>query len=668
MKWIHFIHCIFLLAFACSFAAAQETSRDSAMVIDTADHPAVQLREVTVVAPVSRQESPSTTIEISPAVIQRTVPTDSWDLLRQTAGLEVHEQGQGPGFASDLSIRGFSSDHSTDVALMIDGIPINEPVNGHAEGYNDFSLLFPEMIKNIEIIKGPVSPLYGNFATSGAVSVTTLDRYSGLRASLSGGSYDHLGGTVLTGFDDGSTSGIFGIRGVHDGGWRQNSAWDLGQATGKINDELSERVAIQGAVSLYGTNWDSPGFLSVAQFDSRQLDGAENSSDGGFKRHALESVDARVIFSARTVWQTTLYATQGRWQSYLTIPPEPGSGEGSGSQTEEEDSRTGYGFTSAVTMSDGRNSITYGVQSRYDQSDYQNWFTTNRVRDSSQELVSAKQVSGGAFVQGIVRPVDRLRVSIGGRIDAMNSQSNPAGGASSSYGKSVASPKLGASYELASGENVYANVSKGFRQTDGVIGDPTLPYIIAWNYEAGVKLSADRASLDLAVFRMDVNNEQSFDPITLSSTSNGASRRDGFDATFNATASDDISLTASWTYTDPRYRDLIGGDGSSLAGVQIFNTARNVGTVAVDIAPHGTWWHARFNGNYVGQYAPFDEPGVILPSYAVFSATAGTRFDKATIDLGVKNIFNKVYPELRAGGFIDPGMPTTAYVTLGWEM
>lgn len=41
----------------------------------------------------------------------------AYDLLRQTAALEVHDQGQGPGFASAASVRGFSSDHSTDLAL-----------------------------------------------------------------------------------------------------------------------------------------------------------------------------------------------------------------------------------------------------------------------------------------------------------------------------------------------------------------------------------------------------------------------------------------------------------------------------------------------------------------------------------------------------------------------
>ena len=89
-------------------------------------------------------------------------------------------------FASDASFRAFSSDHSTDLALWIDGVPVNEPVNGHAEGYNDWSLVFPEAINDLDVIKGPTSALFGNFALAGVVNVRTLERMSGTRISVIG--------------------------------------------------------------------------------------------------------------------------------------------------------------------------------------------------------------------------------------------------------------------------------------------------------------------------------------------------------------------------------------------------------------------------------------------------------------------------------------------------
>src|SRR5207302_1105793 len=176
-----------------------------------------------------RRDEPVAAVRVSPEVIARTPALDAWDLLRQSAGLEVHDQGQGPGFASDASLRGFSSDHSTDLALWIDGVPINEPINGHAEGYGDWSLLMPEAVQSIEVLKGPVSALYGNFAVAGVVNVRTIERMQGSRLSISSGAFGRLEGSLLSGFDRNGNSGVFGFRGLHEDGWRPNSGYQLGQ-------------------------------------------------------------------------------------------------------------------------------------------------------------------------------------------------------------------------------------------------------------------------------------------------------------------------------------------------------------------------------------------------------------------------------------------------------
>ena len=110
-----------------------------------------------------------------------------------------------------------------------------------------------------------------------------------------------------------------------------------------------------------------------------------NPSDGGFKRRAQERVSLRVLLR-RALWRTTLYATQGRWQLFLTIPPAGGRFEGCGSQSEEEDHRYGYGLTSALSWQFARGEITVGTEGRWDHSRYENYFTTARRRDSVNAL------------------------------------------------------------------------------------------------------------------------------------------------------------------------------------------------------------------------------------------------------------------------------------------
>ena len=634
---------------------------------DTLTRRAIRLEAVTVTSAPPRREDPAGAIHLTPTLLQRTPATDPLDLLRQAAGIEVHQQGQGPGFASDAAVRGFSSDHSTDLALWVDGVPNNEPVNGHAEGYNDWNLLFPQAIEGVDVFKGPTSAVYGNFALAGIVNVRTLERMNGSGVWLEPGSYGRMEGAVLTGFDHGTDGGLFGLRGVREDGWRPHSGYDFGQAHGRLVHTMSPATTLDAGLELYATGWDSPGFLTDSQFQQHAFNIVQNPTDGGFKHRAQERVSLRVLAEPSLLWRSTVYATQGRWQLFLTIPPEPGSGEGTGSQTEEEDRRYGFGATTALSWYLPRSEITLGAETRWDHSNYENWLTTLRARDSAQDLVAARQLSGAIFLQSSTDLGHHLRVSVGGRYDAENTRATPDGGSAASKTHGVISPKFGALYHLPRVGDVYVNVSRGFRQTDGVISDPTLPFITAWSYETGVKVDARDVNASIALFRMDVSNEQTFNPITAASTSGGKSRRQGVELALLAHLGGPLQLRSDWTFNDARYQQLITEDGDTLNGARVFNTARYVGVVGLDVAPSAEFWFLRVSSNVVGPYSPFDEPGVVLPAYGLLHLTGGMRIGRGMLELGVRNILNRTYPELRAGGFVTPGQPRAVVGSLRYR-
>jgi vitamin B12 transporter len=104
------------------------------------------------------------------------------DALRLTPGATVVASGSFGGQTS-LFLRGGESDY---VKVLIDGVPQNQP-----GGFYDFANLGTEDVERIEIVRGPVSVLYGSDAMAGVVQVFTrtgLGRPSG-RLSLGGGSY-----------------------------------------------------------------------------------------------------------------------------------------------------------------------------------------------------------------------------------------------------------------------------------------------------------------------------------------------------------------------------------------------------------------------------------------------------------------------------------------------
>ena len=255
-------------------------------------------------------------------------------------------------------------------------------------------------------------------------------------------------------------------------------------------------------------------------------------------------------------------------------------------------------------------------------------------------------------------------MDVGGRYDALDTRSSPEGSGTTSDTKGVFSPKIGALYRLTPLLDLYGNLSRGFKQSDDVIDDPRLPFITAWAYETGIKLSGPRIDASVALFRTDVNNEQTFDPIRLESTSGGRSRRRGIEVSLSGRLSSAVRVRARGTLTDAKYRRLITEEGDTLDGARVFNTARYVASGTVEVAPELAIWRVGLSTNVVGPYTPFDEPGVELPTYALVHLTGGVRVGSALLELGVRNLFDKPYPEVRAGGFVSPGQPRSVYGTV----
>jgi len=111
------------------------------------------------------------------------------DILRLIPGLFI-AQHQGGGKADQIFLRGFDADHGTDVAVFIDGIPVNFVSHGHGQGYADLHWLIPEMVDHVEVYKGPYFVQFGDFKTAGAVNIVTKRRDKDTTFTITGGSYN----------------------------------------------------------------------------------------------------------------------------------------------------------------------------------------------------------------------------------------------------------------------------------------------------------------------------------------------------------------------------------------------------------------------------------------------------------------------------------------------
>jgi outer membrane receptor protein involved in Fe transport len=666
--------------------AQQDTTRRS----DTT-HKTARLQAVTITTtPVERSEPLSVT-KVDQQQLSLSPATSPYELLQQTAGVEMHDQGQGPGFASDLSIRGFSSDHSSDIALWIDGVPINEPVNGHAEGYDDFDLIFPQIVTAVDVVHGPTSALYGNFAYSGAVNVRTLDRYNGYSLQLTTGSFGMGGGSAIVGFDNPHTGGVFAIQGSRDDGWRAHSASQLGHLHARLVHDLSSKTKIDFAVESYLTSYASPGWVDTTQYNANQYNVVSNYGDEGWKRRLQERVSLQTFLRPDLEWRTTVYATQETWQFWLSTPPGLGGlTEGTGAETREYDGRWGGGATSALTFGRPGVDITLGAEVRYDWSHYQNWAesSTGFHVDSFAYILAepATQTSGGIYLQTGFDVTKYARVDLGARVDQLSStvrqpQTDSATGAliqselyDSQYSKGVFSPKTGLLIRPFTdvglpGLGFFVNASRGWRQTDGIISEPTLPFTFVWDYETGIRADIGRVSADASLFRMDVSNEQSFDPALNKTVGGGESRRNGLEMSANVRILPGFDATSEFTILHAFYTHYIDPDNDiNYTDTPIFNTSKYYGQVSLDMNLPSQIWEGRVGATFNGPYTPWEEMGVLRPGYALFNVEGGVRvYSNTHLLVGIRNLLNTRYRELESDAQITPGQLQTAYVTVRYD-
>jgi outer membrane cobalamin receptor len=101
---------------------------------------------------------------ISSIDIQLRPVNTSQDVLRNVPGLFI-AQHAGGGKAEQIFLRGFDIDHGTDIAITVDGIPVNMVSHAHGQGYADLHFLMPETVEKINFDKGPYYGNKGNLAT-----------------------------------------------------------------------------------------------------------------------------------------------------------------------------------------------------------------------------------------------------------------------------------------------------------------------------------------------------------------------------------------------------------------------------------------------------------------------------------------------------------------------
>src|SRR5712672_1846213 len=189
------------------------------------------------------------------------------DVLRESPGISI-KQGNGPRDMG-ISIRGSNARNGfaiRNIVIFDDGFPATQP-----DGLSRSDLIDPKAYGAIDVIRGPSSALYGNYATGGALNFRTRPgrTIDGVEYGVDGGSFGYLNNYLAAGKKVGNFEGSLFASDARGDGFIGNSWFNtqtvnfLGtlQATPDdrftvkfINNDLSTRLPIRLSLNQFYQN------------------------------------------------------------------------------------------------------------------------------------------------------------------------------------------------------------------------------------------------------------------------------------------------------------------------------------------------------------------------------------------------------------------------------
>lgn len=151
--------------------AQQAAAGSSAAVVATDEF--VELDPITVVATRTQESWIDTLAAVSvvrPETIEMMMPTRTQDLFRGMPGVTAIQNGNSTQTA--INIRGLQDFGR--VAVIVDGARQNFTQLGHGNGAGSF-FIEPGLIADVDVVRGPVSNIYGSGAIGGVVTMRTKE-------------------------------------------------------------------------------------------------------------------------------------------------------------------------------------------------------------------------------------------------------------------------------------------------------------------------------------------------------------------------------------------------------------------------------------------------------------------------------------------------------------
>ena len=573
------------------------------------------------------------------------------EMLNNLPGF-VAGQHAGGGKAMQYFLRGFDNDHGTDVAISVDGIPVNMVSHAHGQGYADLNFLIPEVVESVDYRKGPYFADSGNFANSGSVNFVTKEDTVENSLRAVGGSFNTMRYVGILSPRLGPVQSLIANEVYFtDGPFKHGENFVKYNFFGKFTLKPSPTAKLSLWTSLYTGDWDASGQIPLREVRSGRLDrfGSLDSTEGG--RSDRENVN--LIYTAtpnpEESWFVQLYFSRYRlrmFSNFTFFSGDPVRGDG----IEQLDSRVLFGgrahYHRVWTLGTMPLESTVGFETRNDNADVGLFRQQRRQRFVTTQKAEVWENAFSGYTQHELFVREWLRFIVGLRgdvfvfdvddrsphevTDTPRPQGNTTDGIVSPKASLIVSPFTNPA-SLWRQTDLFLNFGMGYHSNDA--RDAVQPGGSGLARSTGGEIGArtrlyNRVELASSLWWLDLGSELVFVGDEGTTEQRGPTRRWGVDFEIRAEVLPWLLLDYDLTYSDPRFR--VTGEAIPLAPTLLMNG----GLTAYPIENFSAALRVRF----LDDRAANEDRSVIARGYTLIDLLVRYRWRNIEVSFDVLNL------------------------------
>ncbi len=578
------------------------------------------------------------------------------DLLRLVPGLFI-AQHAGGGKAEQIFLRGFDVDHGTDVAVTVDGMPVNMVSHAHGQGYADLHFVIPELVDNLSFSKGPYDARTGDLNTAGAVRFQTRNYLPQSFVKLEGGQFGTFRGVAavnLLGQDDSSTHRQNAYVAAEvmqtDGFFDSPQDFSRLNLLAKYSYALDRNTRFQLSASHFTSQWDASGQIpdrAVAAGSITRFGSLDATEGGNVSRQNLNLIVSRLL-PGGGLFRNQIYFVHNQFNLYSNFTFFLNDSV-NGDQIRQYEDRQIYGYRGSYsithTLAGMDFTTTAGVDFRNDQIGQIGLAHTVKRRFLEDYKKGAVfQTNAGAYAEESVRLSPRLTASLGARFDVFRFRYDDAltDTINKSTVKAIVSPKLNLFYNLTPKAQVYFSAGTGFHSNDARVATAapngrTLPRATGADLGLNWKLG-ERLFLNAAAWMLHLQNEFVYVGDEAVVEVSGASRRVGVDMSARYQLTSWLFADADVNLTRPRLIE----EPEGAQNIPLAPRVTSIGGLSVKM---GRGINGSLRYRYLGDRPANEDNSIVARGYTIMDAVINYTTPRYVLALSAENLFDRKWKE-----------------------